>query len=913
MLHCNVNGLCNKVNTIRDTLNMPDCIDLFLVSETHLTSTISNAAIQIPGYEVIRNDSGESSKHGVCAFIRDGIKFDNVDFGHNNVLGFRLTSLNVYVYVIYRPPSNSVNQNDGLIMYLQDRCADKETVLMGDFNLPTVDWTADSISTTSASDRKFLDLFDSLGLTQWIQDSTFPRSGNTLDLILSTEADRIGNAGVLPPPPGCDHCAIHCEYIFDKDIENQSSPSSHRLWHRGNYVKLCEKIRDTNWDELFAQLTAHQAFEKLRGILAPLIEECVPCCDSTKKRNKVPWKANPPTSLKRRRREAWNTYKQSKSMHGKKAAITIQSLGTFLDANHSLRYFAVHSQIEYEKSLIVRAKDNPKLLHSYIRHKKTYRSSVGPLSLQSGDRTDDPEAMANCFCAAFASVYTAEVPARPAPHQQCEAALENIDFTVEDVRNVLSGLDSNSAMGPDGLHPYLLKACAASLAYPLFCIFYSSLQEGILPALWKISNVVPIFKKGSRYDPLNYRPISLTSVPCKCQERLLFRGLYNFLDENNILDNAQFGFRPGRSTDDQLLLTYTDVSQGLDQGHIVDLILFDFRKAFDVVCHTILLDKLKCLGIQGHVLAWLQDFLVERTMRVIVKGASSVDQPVLSGVPQGSVLGPVLFLIYINHIASALLCNYKIFADDLKIYMCLTKSNQDVPARIQADIACLHATAESWGLKMNTAKCAVLRFQRRFHTSGPPAYILDGEIIPHVSNQSDLGVLVDDELKFHDHCSTIARKAGGVAHNFLKSTLCRSPDFMLHILTTHIRPIIEYASTVWHTGYHQDLKKLEAVQRLWTRNILDLRDAEYEERLKSLNLFSVKGRLLRADLIKCWKIFNGKSMISPNDLWDLNLNPRLRGHKFKICVRRSQIDARSRFFTDRIVNNWNSLPIHICS
>ena len=153
---------------------MPGCTDLLLVSETHLTPTISSAAIYIPGFDILRNDSGESPKHGVCAYIKNGLKYDSIDYSQNNALGFRLTSLNVYVYVFYRPPSNSMNENEELLIYLQNCCIDKEAVLMGDFNLPTLDWRCESTSSASACDRRFLDLFDMVGLTQWIKESTFP-------------------------------------------------------------------------------------------------------------------------------------------------------------------------------------------------------------------------------------------------------------------------------------------------------------------------------------------------------------------------------------------------------------------------------------------------------------------------------------------------------------------------------------------------------------------------------------------------------------------------------------------------------------------------------------------------------------------------------------------------------------------
>ena len=525
--------------------------------------------------------------------------------------------------------------------------------------------------------------------------------------------------------------------------------------------------------------------------------------------------------------------------------------------------------------------------------------------------SDDPKEMADCFADTFASIHTTTIPANPAPHQQGEAdaVLEDVSFRSADVFVILSHLDPNTAMGQDGLHPQLLKSCAASLTAPLFMIFKKSLQERSLPLVWKAALVIPIFKKGTRHDLVNYRPVSLTSVPCKILERLIFKGLYTFFSDNQILTDEQFGFRPGRSTEDQLLLTYDEISSCLDSGSPVDLIMFDFSKAFDVICHAILIEKLRLLGVQGSLIGWIEDFLVGRTMQVLVKNTTSDTRVVSSGVPQGSVLGPNLFLIYINHVASNLTCSYKIFADDLKIYMKLDRNAPHASAAsLQEDINLLYSTAASWGLAMNFRKCAVLRFRRRFQVDDPFPYSLNNNLIPDVSAYRDLGVIIDSDLKFHDHCTSSAAKAAGVAHNFLKSTRCRSPDFMMHILKSHIRPILEYASPVWNSGYIQDLKRLEAVQRMWTRNILRLREREYGERLKELDLFSVQGRLLRADMIKCWKICHGACHITPDKLWDLNIDGRTRGHRYKIRVCRGQVDARTRFFSHRVVRDWNGLP-----
>ena len=556
-------------------------------------------------------------------------------------------------------------------------------------------------------------------------------------------------------------------------------------------------------------------------------------------------------------------------------------------------------------------------MHQYVRRKKVSAPTVGPLKLVDGSVTTDCHLMAEIFADSFASVFKNE-PLSPAPHQRSDSQIEHIAIHYNDISCKLSLLDSNSSMGPDGIHPQLLKSCPAVLS-PLYLIFTKSLSTGLLPRKWKESSITPIFKKGSRHQPLNYRPISLTSVCCKTLERIVVAGLTEYLDNNDLLSIDQFGFRSGRSTEDQLLLTYNSITSWVDRGFTADLILFDFSKAFDVVNHTILLQKLSCLGISGTLLQWIQNFLVQRTMSVSVSGITSSHRPITSGVPQGSVLGPLLFIIYVNHLPSYIKCECKIFADDLKIYLPIRSLSayltvEDI-SNCQRDINTICNISNSWGLSLNIEKCVTIRFFRG--TFPEPdigsynSYSLNGTDIQRVNDHKDLGVLVDTSLRFHMHTKSIANKAAGLAANLLKATICRTQNFMLTLFITHVRPLLEYCSCLWNTGYLSDLKMLETVQRSWTRHIDGMTGLSYKERLIALDLYSVRGRLIRADIIKYWKIFHSDCSISPEDLFSTALHSHTRGHRFKIAHQYSSVDLRSRFFSFRCVRLWNSLPDHV--
>ena len=344
---------------------------------------------------------------------------------------------------------------------------------------------------------------------------------------------------------------------------------------------------------------------------------------------------------------------------------------------------------------------------------------------------------------------------------------------------------------------------------------------------------------------------------------------------------------------------------------MVDLIFFDFAKAFDLVDHVILINKLQNLGINGAILGWIKSFLSDKSLRVRIFDSLSMPKRVTSGVPQGTVLGPLLFIIYINHLVSGLTCNCKIFADDLKIYLSFPCNNETdlQTSLLQTNIDHLVQTSSSWGLRLNHNKCAVMRFGsgRVFVREGTSPYKIEGVFIDFVSSYTDLGVTVQNDLKFHSHIHAKAGRVGNLMTNLLSSTLNRCPDFMCNIYVSHIRPLIDYASSLWNMGYIGDMKLLEGLQRRWTRSIDGMSGMTYGERLRKLDLFSLQGRLLRADLILVWKMFNGKCAIPVNNLFSLSTNTATRGHSMKLVVPKSRLDLRHKFFSVRIVNQWNAL------
>ena len=383
-----------------------------------------------------------------------------------------------FLIAIYRPPSTSMVENDNLISFLLEFCSNKEVVILGDLNLPTLKWDLDNMFSNYISpvDRLFLDLFTNLGLTQLIDVPTIYPSGNILDLFLTNAPDRVGDCLVLPPLPSCNHCPIIVNYVFQFQTADSRDPnldSCDRLWFRGNYDLLARVLSQIDWFDEFFGLNADQQYKMLLNILKPLINSFIPKRQQVKN-SKLPWPVNPPNGLLRAKNSAWLEYKLSRHMNGRNAPNTLESWTAFQDINKQVRGFAAASQCSYESMVAAQVDTNPKLFHSYLNHKKVGRPSVGPLKLNNGTLTDDPFTMAENFVGAFSSVFECRVPDNVETNQICTDTLDNILVTPQALEKMIGRLDVSSSMGGDGIHPKFLKSLSSELSVPLSIICNTS-------------------------------------------------------------------------------------------------------------------------------------------------------------------------------------------------------------------------------------------------------------------------------------------------------------------------------------------------------------------------------------------------------------------------------------------------------
>jgi len=389
---------------------------------------------------------------------------------------------------------------------------------------------------------------------------------------------------------------------------------------------------------------------------------------------------------------------------------------------------------------------------------------------------------------------------------------------------------------------------------------------------------------------------------CKVFEYIMREALVTHLEKLHLLYESQHGFRRGRSCLSNLLTFLEKVTKAIDDGLSMDVVYLDLAKAFDKVPHERLIRKLTSHGIEGEVRRWLENWLKGRQQRVCIDGNLSAWSCVTSGVPQGSVIGPILFLIYINDLDLGVENDILKFADDTKLYGVVT----DVIGAIslQKDLNLLTKWTDTWQMKFNIDKCKVMHFG---HKNTAYSYQMNGHVLQKVDSENDLGVIISSDLKVSEQCAKSYANASRALGLIRRNIRYKQTDVMLKLFKSLVRPHVEYCTVAWSPHYQKDKQLIEKVQRRFIKMLPEFKDTKYEEVLKKLKLNTLEERRNRADLIFLFKMYKGLTQPPFESMFQLSCFGQTRGHTLKLTKHCTNRDIRLHFFSERVINTWNSL------
>ena len=879
----NIQGLYPKTNQskvafLKELAAEEDPMYIAL-TESHLKKEVMDAEIEIDKYTPYRADRKTRSHGGVVTYVRSDLTPDiKLLLSYSNskveILALHIKPVNTIVINCYRPPqcdlesfANAVGKLNNIFENLPTPMPDIN--LTGDFNFPIIQWPEGTISGGTREDQLqanlLLDTADKVFLTQLITRPT--RLNNTLDLFFTNNEEAISSYRV-EKTIFTDHNLISVNTTLRKvkTTEKETAPPNTTPFDTYNFQsdqinweEVDDSFRGVNWQQV---MEANDPEEMLQALSSKLLEVCNKHIPLRRKKNARRSAIPRDRKILMKKRASLNKQLTKATTEERKRSIEarVAVVETLIKESHE-------SQRKKEESqAISNIKRNPKYFFSYCKKFSKTKTKVGPLKTEDGTTTRDPKETCRLLMHQYNSVFNN--PKAQAVVENPEAffavdrqdnptintQLSDMQFTTEDIRKAIAELRPNAAAGPDGIPAILLLKCKETLAHPITMLWRCSLDSGTVPQLLKQATISPIHKGGDKSLPQNYRPVALTSHIIKVFEKCVRNHITTYMEENNLLNTSQHGFRKGRSCLSNLLTHYDQLLHNLAEGKNTDVVFLDFAKAFDKVDHGVLLHKLKSLGITGKLGLWLHSFLVGRSQSVAVDGEKSIGAIVLSGVPQGSVLGPLLFIIHLGdidgNVGSSVLAS---FADDTNISKAIT--NEEDVHHLQEDLNKVFSWATENNMQFNGEKFELLRYGPNTNLKGTTSlHTENGQVINPEPHVKCLGVHLSDDACFHYHITEAVNKAKRMAGWVLRTFASREREVMLTLWKALVQPALDYCSQLWSPHKKGEIQKLESVQRSFTKQIQGMRDLNYWERLKALGLYSQQRRRERYRAIYIWKV-----------------------------------------------------------
>ena len=923
-LHLNTRSLLPKIAELR-IIAAESGAAVIAISESWLDASVDDSEIDIPNYVVHRRDRKRTGG-GVCLYIRQDLAFNPRPDLDKDVLETLWVDIllpktrPILVGVCYRPPKQcdfyelleqSCNEGNGFTEF--------ECVILGDYNTNVIKTTRRSALVTSM--YNFERIF---GLKQLITEPTrvCPTSESIIDLIFVSQQDKISQSGVIPIGLS-DHMLTFCTRKVVKGVINKHKYVKLRSLKNYNKEIFVQELGNSSWSNVLDSHDVEESWSYFKHNFMSVLDRLAPFKELRVKQRSESWLTSDILELIRQRDRCLAKFRRSKSQ---------SDYDQFLYLRNQVRYKKDKAKSKHYIDAVYENQNRPKKLWKVLKELGS-GSKGNAKSSNIGLMIDnvlcfDKSKVADRFNSFFTEIASALVNKLPSctgrfgishinRYYQSLNVTKNMfgltNVSEDQVSAILCKMSGNKATGLDNLPAKFVKDSTSIITKPLTHVINVSINSGCIPSDLKMARVVPLFKKKSKTDCGNYRPVSVLSIVSKVFERVVYDQMNAYMNEHNLLYELQSGFRSAFSTDTCLIHLTDFIKQESDKGNFTGMILLDLQKAFDTVNHGILLSKLQSLGFNDLSVQWFKSYLTGRTQVTDVDGVLSNSKGISCGVPQGSILGPLLFLIYVNDMRAAVGCKLLLYADDSALLV----SGRDVSEieenlSMELDSVCEWLTENKLSIHLGKTESILFATKRRLRNVNSINVSCNGNNIVSKANVSYLGVNLDQSLTGEDIANTVIAKSS----NKLKFLYRNTRNFNLKtkklLVSALIQSQFDYSCSSWYSGLSKKLKgRMQTMQNKIVRYMLNVPPRHHIgfEEFKSVGVLPVHFRVEQLKLGHMYNIVNG----SAPDYMNFNIcnvsnhhNHGTRGSVNSCTVPRVGASGSTSFFYTGI-GIWNSL------